>query len=142
MRAGSSQRATEGNGETGRGEVTPRVATGDRVADELIDVTIQSPAQTRSGSPGHRRETAQFTNPQRSARATARAEPPAEAAALELRPGSATERKRRLLVPRCEVNYQARTRAGTIRIADENMEMNPSGVLHGPCRIRLSYLST
>jgi hypothetical protein len=33
---GSSQRATEGNGETGRGEVTTRVTTGDRVADELI----------------------------------------------------------------------------------------------------------
>src|SRR5579875_1989502 len=33
----SSQRATEGNGETGRGEVTTRVTTGDRVADELID---------------------------------------------------------------------------------------------------------
>jgi hypothetical protein len=39
MRAGSSQQATEGNGETGRGEVTTRVTTGDRVADELIDKT-------------------------------------------------------------------------------------------------------
>ena len=39
-------------------------------------------------------------------------------------------------------DYQARTRPGTIRIADENTAMNASGVPHGPLRIRLSYFAT
>ena len=51
MRAGSSQRATEGNRETGRGELTTRVTTGDRIADKLIDVTIQSPCSNAKRKP-------------------------------------------------------------------------------------------
>jgi hypothetical protein len=74
--------------------VTTRVTTGDRVADELIEVTIQSPAQTRSASPGHRRETAQFTNAGRSRKAAARGPRRAGAAVSAQSTGRATDQKR------------------------------------------------
>jgi hypothetical protein len=53
--------------------------------------------------------------------------------------GSGGSRTRRQVA---KPDYQARARTGTIRIADENMAMNASGVPHGPMRIRLSYLAT